>query len=417
MRKILIVGAGQSGLQLGLSLLRHGYEVTVMSARTPDEIRGGRVMSTQCMFYPNLALEREYGLNLWDEQAPSIKAQRLAVGAPPPAPPGTLALKFGGPWEAPAQSIDQRVKMATWLELFEEWGGQVQYQGVTTSDLDELTALKRWDLVIVAAGKGELVELFDRDASRSPYEVPQRALAVAYLHGVELAPDYPDYAVNITATPGVGEMYIIPGWTLSGACDILLWEGVPDGPAGFDRWKDRPKAAEQTARMLELMRTYVPWEYERCRNAELTDDRGTLCGGYVPVVRHPVGTLPGGGQVLGMADVVVANDPITGQGSNNAARCASIYLHQILAQGDRPFDAAWMQHTFDAYWEYAGPVTAFTNAMLQPPPEHVMRIFAAAATHQEVADRFSYGYANPADFQDWLMYPDKTDAYLASVGA
>ena len=42
MRKVLIVGAGQSGLQLALTLLEHDFEVTVMSARTPEEIRGGR---------------------------------------------------------------------------------------------------------------------------------------------------------------------------------------------------------------------------------------------------------------------------------------------------------------------------------------------------------------------------------------
>ncbi|MDI5982977.1 NAD-binding protein, partial [Amycolatopsis magusensis] len=50
MRKILIVGAGQSGLQLALGLQGHGYEVTLISNRTPEEIRGGRVKSTQCMF-------------------------------------------------------------------------------------------------------------------------------------------------------------------------------------------------------------------------------------------------------------------------------------------------------------------------------------------------------------------------------
>jgi len=35
MRKIAIVGAGQSGLQLALGLLQKGYEVTVISNRTP----------------------------------------------------------------------------------------------------------------------------------------------------------------------------------------------------------------------------------------------------------------------------------------------------------------------------------------------------------------------------------------------
>ena len=44
-RKILIVGAGQSGLQLAHGLLQNGYEVTLMSARTAEEIRAGRVMS------------------------------------------------------------------------------------------------------------------------------------------------------------------------------------------------------------------------------------------------------------------------------------------------------------------------------------------------------------------------------------
>jgi 2-polyprenyl-6-methoxyphenol hydroxylase-like FAD-dependent oxidoreductase len=41
LRKILIVGAGQAGLQLALSLRAEGYEVTLMSARTPEEIRTG----------------------------------------------------------------------------------------------------------------------------------------------------------------------------------------------------------------------------------------------------------------------------------------------------------------------------------------------------------------------------------------
>ena len=45
-RKILIVGAGQSGLQLALGLQQYDYDVTVMSARTAEEIRAGRVMST-----------------------------------------------------------------------------------------------------------------------------------------------------------------------------------------------------------------------------------------------------------------------------------------------------------------------------------------------------------------------------------
>lgn len=78
-----------------------------MSARTPEEIRAGRIMSTQCMFWPQLQLERDHGLNLWEHEAPDIVAQRVTVAAPP----GTAAFQTLGRWDQYAQSIDQRVKM------------------------------------------------------------------------------------------------------------------------------------------------------------------------------------------------------------------------------------------------------------------------------------------------------------------
>ncbi|GAA2431986.1 alanine-phosphoribitol ligase [Actinomadura vinacea] len=408
MRRILIIGAGQAGLQLALSLQAEGYEVTVMSARTPDEIRNGRIMSTQCMFYPQLQLERDRGLNLWERDAPKIVAQRVTVGGPP----GQVALDTVGRWDDYAQSIDQRVKMAGWLELFESRGGNVVYHGVMTSDLEGLATL--YDLTLIAAGKGELVELFDRDASRSPYDRPQRQLSCIYVHGMSPRPDYPEPHVRLTATPGVGELFFMPGLTNSGPCDILLWEAVP-GEA-FDVWSDRPSPADHLARTLDLMRQYAPWEYELTVGAEPTDARCTLFGGYAPVVRHPVGRLSGSVSVLGMGDVLVANDPITGQGSNNAARCAAVYCAEILRHGDRPFDEKWMQSAFDAYWDYARHPTAFTNMMLGPLPEHVQKVLAvASAGNEEVAYRFAYGYANPTDFENWIMDPEKTDAYIASV--
>jgi hypothetical protein len=43
------------------------------------------------------------------------------------------------------------------MEAFENHGGKIIIHGVTVSDLDKL--VPRYDLTIVAAGKGELVNL------------------------------------------------------------------------------------------------------------------------------------------------------------------------------------------------------------------------------------------------------------------
>ena len=82
MSKILIVGAGQAGLQLALGLVQDGHDVTVVSNRTPDDIRTGKVMSSQCMFDQALQHERDLGLDFWEDECPDIEGISLAVPAP-----------------------------------------------------------------------------------------------------------------------------------------------------------------------------------------------------------------------------------------------------------------------------------------------------------------------------------------------
>ncbi|MEV6790842.1 styrene monooxygenase/indole monooxygenase family protein [Streptomyces sp. NPDC051320] len=410
MRKILIVGAGQSGLQLALGLQSQGYEVTLMSNRTADEIRSGRVMSTQCMFDTALQHERDLGINFWESQAPRIEGLGVSVAAPDASRP----IDWVGKLDGYAQSVDQRVKMAGWMETFAQRGGQLVIHGAAVSDLDFFA--RTYDLVMVSAGKGELVSMFGRDAARSPFTEPQRALAVAYVHGMGPRPEHPDFdAVRCNLVPGVGELFVMPTLTLSGRADILFWEGVPGGP--LDAFQGVKDPAEHLSLTLELMEKFTPWEYARATHVELTDAAGTLSGRYAPTVRNPIGRLPGGGLVLGVADVVVANDPITGQGSNSASKCAAAYLDAITEHGDRPFDEAWMQQTFDRYWATAQHVTKWTNAMLGVPPEHVLNLIGAAGQLQPVADRFANGFNNPADFENFFYDPEKTGAYLAEVSA
>ncbi|MFE9539495.1 styrene monooxygenase/indole monooxygenase family protein [Streptomyces sp. NPDC006691] len=408
MRRILIVGAGQSGLQLALGLQAQGYEVTLMSNRTADEIRSGRVMSTQCMFHTALQHERDLSLNFWESQAPLIEGVGVSVAAPD----SSRAIDWVGRLDGYAQSVDQRVKMAGWMDTFAQRGGQLVIHGAAVSDLDFFA--RTYDLVLVSAGKGELVSMFGRDASRSPYAEPQRALAVSYVHGLGPRPEHPGFdAVRCNLVPGVGELFVMPTLTVSGRADILFWEGVPGGPLDvFNGVKD---PNEHLALTLELLEKFVPWEYARATKVELTDAGGTLAGRYAPTVRNPVGRLPGGGLVLGVGDVVVANDPITGQGSNSASKCAASYLSSIVEHGEKEFDEAWMRSAFDRYWDTAQHVTKWTNAMLRVPPEHVLNLIGAAGELQPAADRFANGFNDPADFENFFYEPEKTEPYLAEV--
>ncbi len=408
MRKIVIVGAGQAGLQLANGLAQNGYEVTVVSNRTAEQIRDGKVLSSQCMFDNALQHERDLGLNFWDDDCPPVEGLSFSV----PAPDGSgKAIYFESRLDRPAQSVDQRVKMPRWLEELERRGGRVELHEATPADLERYAAEN--DLVIVAAGKGDIAGLFERDAERSTYDKPMRALALTYVTGMTPRPEFS--AVNFNLVPGVGEYFVFPALTTTGPCEIMVFEGIPGGP--MDCWGDVETPEQHLARSLEILGQFFPWEAERNREVELTDANGILAGRFPPTVRKPVGELPNGALALGLADVVVLNDPITGQGSNNASRCAAVYLQQILERGSEPFDRDWMQATFERYWDYARFVAGWTNALLGPPPEHVLNLLGAAGQNQKIAKRFVEGFDDPSDFFEWFMTPEQAEAYLAEVAA
>jgi hypothetical protein len=409
MSRFLIVGAGQAGLQLALGLLSDGHEVTVVSNRMAEDIRDGRVMSSQCMFGAALQTERDQGVNDWEAECPTVDGISLAV----PAPDGSgKAIDWASRLDRYAQSVDQRVKMPGWMEEVERRGGRLVIEDAGVEDLERYAVES--ELVVVAAGKGEIVRLFERDPERSPYEQPMRALALTYVTGMTPRPEYSAVCFNLI--PTVGEYFVFPALTTTGDCEIMVFEGIPGGP--MDCWGDVTTPAEHLAKSKWILETFLPWEASRCRDIELTDDNGILAGRFPPTVRKPVAELPSGPLVLGLADAVMLNDPITGQGSNNAAKMATAYLDAIRRQGDAPYDRAFMDQAFEGFWQsYGQYTTAWTNALLSPPPEHVLKLLGAGNASPEVAHRFVNGFDNPVDYFDWFMFPDKAEAYLAEVGA
>ncbi len=403
-RKITIVGAGQAGLQLGIGLLDAGYDVTIVSNRTRESLRDGKVMSSQCMFDMALSYERKHGLDLWDEVCPSVDGISFAV----PDGEGGRMLNWSARLDDKAQAVDQRVKMPVWMDVFEARGGNLVFHEASIDDLEQYT--KDAELVIVAAGKGDIAKMFERDDERSAYDAPQRALALTYVTGMTPRADHS--AVCFNMIPGVGEYFVFPALTTTGPCEIMVFEGIPGGP--MDCWDDVKTPEEHLAKSKWILETFLPWEAERCQNIELTDDNGILSGRFAPTIRKPIGELPSGAPVLGLADVVVLNDPITGQGSNNASKCAETYLNAIVEHGNRPYDREFMQATFEKYWDIAQWVPAWPNALLAPPPPFVLNALGAAGQIPQVAHRFVNGFNDPRDYFEWFMDPVKSEEYIGS---
>jgi flavin reductase (DIM6/NTAB) family NADH-FMN oxidoreductase RutF/2-polyprenyl-6-methoxyphenol hydroxylase-like FAD-dependent oxidoreductase len=409
-RKIAIVGAGQSGAQLALGLLGHGYQVTLVSERSAEELRGGRVMSSQCLFETALQTERELGLNLWDEICPPVTAIAFTVAdsGEPPRPRLTWRAALDGA----AQSVDQRLKLSSWLSLFTQRGGQLVHATAGVSELEELAASH--DLVIIAAGTGTIARLFPRDESRSAYDKPQRSLALTYVNGMTPTPDGPE--VSFAVAPGIGEYFTFPALTMTGPCDIMCFEGIPGGP--MDSWDSVSTPEAHLAESQRILEQFFPWEAARSRDARLTDPGGTLRGQVTPTVRRPVGVLPSGALVLGIGDAVVLNDPVTGQGANTAAKAASFYLDSIVNHGAAEFDADWMTSTFENYWRgWAQWVTAWTNSFLQPPAAHLTELATAATRLPGLAAVLANGFDDPRTFFPWWFDAAEAKRLIASHAA
>jgi flavin reductase (DIM6/NTAB) family NADH-FMN oxidoreductase RutF len=400
-RRIAVVGAGPAGTALALGLLRQGYDVTLLSDRTAQEVRSGAVMSSQVMFESALDIEAALGIADLLPSAPAIERMSYETRRLDGSTAG-----FTTRLPTPARSLDQRVRLPLLLDEVERRGGKVVTRAATVEDLETLAT--GHDLVVVSTGRGGLASLFPVDGSRSPYSRPQRVASLTYLHGV--APDPAGPGLRYHCVEGVGECFTAPALTVDGPCDVLVLEGVPGGP--LDAWDDVDSPDAHLQRLRDLLAEHFPVEGARVAGAALVDDRSVLLGRITPVVRRPVGRLPSGAVVLGMADVLVLNDPLTSQGANNATKSASFYLEAIAAHRGS-FDAAWMERTFDNFWRgWAQWATEWTNSWLRPSLPHQRAVVDAAGRLPSVAERIAAGFDDARLFSPWWFDPAEAAAFL-----
>jgi 2-polyprenyl-6-methoxyphenol hydroxylase-like FAD-dependent oxidoreductase len=408
MRRVAIIGAGQAGLHLGFGLLHHGYEVTLFSDRQPEELLKGRAIATAFMFDRALSYERELGLNFWDRETHWGAGIHLDFCPQP----GAIALQLEGRLPQPGQAIDQRLKFARWMKEFEQRGGRLIFKAATLDDLEQLAASH--DLVVVAAGKGEIAGLFQRDDTRSVYSAPRRRIAMLTLAGLKPWNIALNVPIKFTFFPGVGEIFWIPFHAVGGInCYSVLLEAQQGGP--MDRFGAVTSGDEMVRIAREIITELAPWEAETVREVALTDPLAWAKGALTPTIRRPVGRLKSGRIVMGLGDTVVLNDPIAGQGSNNAAKSTHLAIERIVERGARPFDADWMEALFQEYWEKESKgITNFTNLLLEPITEPAREILVAASHNPALADWFVGNFNEPQDFWPWIDDLDKARAFIAS---
>lgn len=413
MTKVAIIGGGQCGFHLAFGLMDRGVDVTLYTDRTADQLLGGKIPSTAFLFNQTLDWERNLGLNFWENSAPLGEGMLVDFREPSGKIVMTVKGQLG---DRSGQAIDQRSKFARWTQEFERRGGELIYRSIDLAELETIAGDN--DLTLVASGKGPINALFARDAQRSVHETPPRHLAAMLLKGPKLIGDrpWPKAAfrpLRFNFVFGVGEFFSLPFYTHTvGECRSILFEARPGGP--MDRFQGAADGEEMLDIARGVMRDYAPDDLPFFEGAQLTDSNAWLKGAFTPTVRHPVGTLPSGRTVMGVGDTVCLNDPISGQGANNASRMADHLIQAIVAHGDSPFDAGWMQRAFDSFWDSSASYTsAFTNALLNPPGEAVMHVLQAAAVQPAVGDEFMRCFERPSEYWPWIADLQEAKRFVA----
>jgi 2-polyprenyl-6-methoxyphenol hydroxylase-like FAD-dependent oxidoreductase len=395
-----IVGSGVSGLHLGLFLRAHDVPVTMYTDKEPDALRAGKLLNTVAHHHHTLERERELRVHHWDVAEYGYVCHHHCIGG---------EVRFRGDFDQPSSAIDYRVYLPRLMEDFQQRGGElVIMAGVGVEEVERLS--QRHDLMVIAAGRGGIGELFGRRDDKSPYDRPQRRLSAGIYSGIAYSEPK---GVGVHFAPGHGELLELPIYSHDGFATALLFENVPGGglePLVDTRYEDDPAAYDRL--VLAALREHYPMAAERVDAGAfgLWSGRDLLQGALTPIVREDYARLGSGRYALAMGDSHTVVDPMMGQGANSASYSAWTIGEAIVA--DHVYDERFCQRVARRREGFVHGVSDWTNLMLNPPP-HVLEFVGAMAQDKALCDEFTSNFNDPERQVDVLATPERTRAYLA----
>ncbi len=402
MPHIGIIGAGVASLHLGLLLRQKDVPVTLYTDRSPRDLVSSRLPATVAHHAPTLRREEDLGVHFWPAEEYGYGCHHHYVG-------GERPLRFRGDFTHPSSVIDQRLYLPSLAEAFENNGGELRVSRLETSDVT--TVADRHDLLVVAAGRSAFASLFPRRDAESPFRAPQRRLCAGLYHGIHSAEPK---GVTLSISPGHGELIELPLFSRDGHVTALLFESVPGGEQDVlsdISYTEDPALFIRT--VLDTLATHHPDVFERVDPGrfQLTGPLDLLQGGLVPTVRADHARLPNGRHALAVGDAHTVVDPIVGQGANLASHSAWITGQEICA--DLAMDELFCERVAQRRADVILSSARWSNLMVQPPPEHLLRLLAAMSQNKSAADEFTDNFGYPDRQWRILATPERTQAFLA----
>lgn len=403
MHKIGIVGAGIAGLHLALYLQQQGIDATIVTDQRPDAYRDSRLLNTVAHHHTTLERETALGVNHWTDPGQHYHYHDHWLNLP------DTPLHFDGHFKKPSRAVDYRLYLPALMNDFTDRGGDIEYRRIEEGDIQPL--VDRFDLLVVAVGKGPLGAMFEHVPAECPFEQPQRRLSVGLYTGVA----HPDpMNVMLSLTPGAGELIVIPTITFDGIGTALLMENVPGTELEATvttKYEDDPAHFRQV--ILDALEKFHPAVYDRIDTArfDLCQPVDVVQGGVVPTVRKTFVEFDDGKYAVAVGDVHVTVDPVNGQGANIASYSAFKLGEEIV--GAPVLDRRFIERVDLARNDRCLAAARWTNLMMPPPSEEIQMLLGAMSQNKALCDEFTENFNWPERQWDNLSSPDRIRAWIA----